>query len=218
MSREDLDWIEISPLISSSIKNWPGDMPFSIKKNLSFQSGDHLELSGIETSLHVGAHADSPLHYHPKGRSIDELPVTPYLGLCQVIQVSVDPGARIFQKDLSGRIRAPRVLFRTDSFKNPETEFHQDFNSLSPELISYLKDQGVVLVGIDTPSVDPFQDQELLSHQALYESGILNLEGLVLSHVNEGLYHLVALPLRIHGADASPVRAVLLKTSNGIPS
>jgi hypothetical protein len=69
--------------------------------------------------------------------------------------------------------------------------------------------RGVVLIGIDTPSVDPFDSKALEAHQALAEHDMANLEGLVLDHVAEGEYELIALPLRIAGADGSPVRAVL---------
>ena len=106
-------------------------------------------------------------------------------------------------------IKAPRVLFRTDSFSKPD-QWNDDFNSLSPELIDWLSSLGVRLVGIDTPSVDPSDSKDLPSHQALYRNDMAVLEGILLSEVPDGLYNLIALPLRIKGADASPVRAILL--------
>ena len=106
------------------------------------------------------------------------------------------------------RLEAPRVLLRTGTFPEPEG-WNSDFASLSPELVDALAAAGVVLVGIDTPSVDPFDDAELESHRALRRHGIANLEGLVLGHVPPGRYTLIALPLPLEGADASPVRAAL---------
>jgi arylformamidase len=102
------------------------------------------------------------------------------------------------------------VLFRTDSYLDPEC-FTEDFNALSPELIRFLRDQGCVLAGLDTPSVDPFDSTGLSSHHALFECGLRCLEGLWLQEVPAGLYTLVALPLRIEGGDGSPVRAVLVE-------
>ena len=81
--------------------------------------------------------------------------------------------------------------------------------ALSPALVEELARQGVVLIGIDTPSVDPATSKELPSHQAIYRHDIAILEGVVLTSVNEGDYELIALPLKIKGADASPVRAIL---------
>jgi arylformamidase len=115
-------------------------------------------------------------------------------------------------RDVKDEVRAPRVLFSTGTFPDPNA-FSTDFASLSPELVDDLHGKGVVLVGIDTPSVDPFDDKELLAHRALFRRDMANLEGLVLSHVAPGLYTLVALPLRIEGADASPVRAALIGRS-----
>ena len=83
-------------------------------------------------------------------------------------------------------------------------------NSLSPELIDALAAQGVRLIGIDTPSVDPASDAALPSHAALARNDLAVLEGVVLGHVPEVLYTLIALPLKLAGSDASPVRAALL--------
>ena len=78
-----------------------------------------------------------------------------------------------------------------------------------PALLPFLKQHGVRLVGIDTPSVDPFDAADLPAHRACGEHGIIILEGLVLRDVPAGLYELIALPLRLVGFEASPVRAVL---------
>ncbi|MBL0312100.1 MAG: cyclase family protein [Holophagaceae bacterium] len=134
--------------------------------------------------------------------------LSPYIGPCQVMQVALPPGARILPQHVA-KITRQRVLFRTDSFLDPE-RFNTDFNSLSPELIEHLHSQGCVLVGLDTPSVDPFASTVLESHSALARTGMLNLEGLLLDQVEPGFYTLVALPLKIEGADGSPVRAILM--------
>lgn len=200
--------LDISPVISARLAVWPGDTTFSRTVSSAMARGDNLDLSSITTTLHVGAHADAPSHYVREGPGISDLELSPYLGPCQVVKVSLPRGARIMPADI-GEIRAPRVLFRTGSFQDPD-HFETDFNSLSPELIERLLAEGCVLVGIDTPSVDPFESIALESHQALARTGMRNLEGLVLDHVEPGSYTLIALPLKIEGADASPVRAVLM--------
>ena len=77
--------------------------------------------------------------------------------------------------------------------------------------LDFLHSKKVFLVGIDTPSIDPANDKILESHNAVFKNDMSILEGIVLSHVEAGLYELVALPLNILGADATPVRAILLK-------
>ena len=84
-----------------------------------------------------------------------------------------------------------------------------------PSIAGALAARGVVLVGIDTPSVDPYDDHAYQAHRALVAAGVMWLEGLVLAGVPEGPYELIALPLRLAGFDASPVRAILRE--NGLP-
>ena len=101
-----------------------------------------------------------------------------------------------------------RLLFRTDSVRDRKT-FPERFTALSVELASLLGERGALLVGLDTPSVDPFDSKTLDAHHALARGRVAILEGLILDNVPEGLYELIALPLKLAGLDASPVRAVL---------
>ena len=201
--------IDISPVIDPAIAVWPGDTPFVRTVNLDMDGGGNLNLSDIRTTVHVGAHADSPSHYDPKGQDIAMRALHYYLGPCTVVHVHNAQNRRIVPADLQGkRIDAPRVLLRTNTFPDPHS-WNEDFASLSPELVDWLHARGVITIGIDTPSVDPFDDKVLEAHQALARHDMANLEGLVLSDVAEGSYELIALPLRLAGADGSPVRAVL---------
>ena len=206
-----VDYIDISPLISEKTAVFPGDTPFSRRVNLDFAKGDNLQLSHVVSTVHIGAHADAPSHYHPDGASVEKRDIGFYLGAARVVEVSPGRGTRIMPAHFShAKIDAPRILFKTGSFPDPE-RWNGDFNSLSPETIRFLHEKGVRLVGIDTPSVDPGEDRELAAHNEIYSADMAILEGLVLSDVEPGLYSLIALPLRIEGADASPVRAILIK-------
>lgn len=203
------DFYDISPVIHERIAVFPGDTAFSRNVLMSFDGGSHLDLSTINTTVHLGAHADAPSHYHKDGKSMEQRDLMLYMGPCQVITVRPGKKERIQKEHVTIDIRAPRVLFRTDSFPDPD-QWTDDFNSLSPELIDWLSGLGVRLVGIDTPSVDPSDSKNLPSHKALYQNDMAVLEGVVLSEVPDGIYNLIALPLKIKGADASPVRAILL--------
>lgn len=203
--------IDISPVISPEIAVYPGDTPFSEEFTLDMKKGDNLTLSSITTSVHVGAHTDAPNHYALDGQSIEKRRLEIYMGSAQVIEVKCQPNSRIQVRDIEhAPIQAPRILFKTGSFPNPN-RWNSDFVSLSPELVNYLGDKKVILVGIDTPSVDPAEDKILESHTAIFKNDMAILEGIVLEDVAEGIYELIALPLKIAGADATPVRAILLK-------
>ena len=200
---------DISPMISSSTAVFPGDTPYENSFLMSFENGHHLSLSKIQSTVHLGAHADAPSHYHADGVSIEARDLRLYLGKTQVISVSKRLGQRIGVADLKVSIQAPRVLFKTLSFPNPD-KWNNDFMALSIELIQYLVKNGVKLVGLDTPSVDLADDKILEVHNEIYRSNLAILEGIVLDDVPDGIYELVALPLKLKGAEASPLRAILL--------
>lgn len=207
--------IDISPTLSERIAVWPGDTSFRRRivagPDATGSSGPGWDLlvSSIETTLHVGAHADAPNHFTIGGVGIDRVPLAPYRGPCEVVAVDVPKGGTIQPQHLGRAPVAPRVLFKTGSFPNPE-RFDRDFVAFSPELVAWMLELGVLLIGIDTPSVDPFSSKALPSHQMTRTGvGMAILEGLDLGGVEPGCYELVALPLRLEGADASPVRATL---------
>ena len=204
--------IDISPTLSESIGVFPGDQPFTRSVQLSFADGHHLRLSSITSTLHVGAHCDSPGHYHVDGAGIEARDLSYYLGPCQIVDVRRARSPRVRMVDVAMEsITEKRVLFRTGSFPDPN-RWNHDFYGLCPELIDALAAKGVLTVGLDTPSIDPEDSKDLPAHQAVYRHNMAIIEGLVLDQVLEGAgYFLSAAPLSIAGADAGPTRAVLFR-------
>ena len=199
---------DITPTLSPALAVWPGDTPLTREVLLEMRRGDNLTLSTLHGTVHLGAHADAPSHYGLDAESIESRSLDRYLGRCRVLRVPEARGSRIGLEALPDDLGASRVLFATGSYPDP-TKFNEDFVALSPELIDALASAGVRLVGIDTPSVDLFDSKELPAHQACSRNDMAILEGLVLQDVPEGIYELIALPLKLEGFDASPVRAVL---------
>jgi arylformamidase len=202
--------LDISPLVSPRLGVWPGDVPYSAEWALKIADGANLDLSSISATVHLGAHADAPRHYQGGAPGIHARELERYYGPCQVMAVEVNRGERVRPRHLKEPVRAERVLFRTGTFPDPE-RWNADFAALSAELIEYLWRHGVHLAGIDTPSIDPQEDKLLEAHAAVAARDMAILEGLVLAHADPGLYTLIALPLKLEHADASPVRAVLLQ-------
>ena len=204
--------IDISPVVFAATPVWPGDVPFSMHKSVDIHAGGHLDLGAITTTLHIGAHADAHVHYDAAGSDAANMPLDAYYGPCQVVAVDARRGQRFGAEAIAGGlagVRAPRVLLKTGTFPDP-THWNTDFAAPEPALIDALADAGTVLVGFDTPSTDLFDSKDLPAHKRLAARDVCNLEGLVLRDVAPGDYTLIALPLRIEGADASPVRAVLV--------
>jgi arylformamidase len=204
--------IDISPPLDDGIAVFPGDTPLSREVLLDSSRGDSLTLSSLRGTVHLGAHVDAPLHYAQSGSSIDQLPLELFVGRCRVIRTPAAPRARVSWEAVSNALGdgepTERLLLATDSYPDP-TRFQDGFAALDPEAVRRLGAKGVRLLGVDTPSVDPADSKDLPAHEACRETGITILEGLALDRVHEGLYELSALPLRLIGFEASPVRAVL---------
>lgn len=199
---------DITPPITTGLAVWPGDTPPTREVLLEITKGASVTLSTLRATVHLGAHADGPNHYGAGAPAIDERALDYYLGPCQVIRVGVGRGTRILPADVKAKVTQPRVLFATGTYPDSQ-KWNEDFAALSPELVDWLAGQGVRTVGIDTPSVDLFSSKDLPSHNAILWHDMAILEGLVLAEVPEGVFELIALPLRLVGFDASPVRAVL---------
>lgn len=203
---------DISPLVSPDSPIFPGDEPYALRWTATLGPGCPVNLSALSMSPHVGAHADAPLHYANDVPDAAQVPLEAYLGPCRVIHaIACGPLIHIhhLQHAVSPTHTAlpPRVLVRTS--ERADTVWNPDFSAFAPETVAWLADQGVRLVGLDTPSVDPADSKTLDSHQQLRKRDLRVLENLVLDDVPEGDFELIALPLKLAGACASPVRAVL---------
>lgn len=200
--------IDISPPFRAGMPGWPGDTPFLAERSWSIGPGCPVNVSRLTLSSHVGAHADAPLHFRAEGRAIDEMPLEAYLGPCHVVdarRASTLIGPEDVLPHLPARVE--RVLIR--QYERYPDHWDSALKGLDPALVVALAARGCRLIGVDAASVDPETSKTLAAHHAIGAAGIAILEGLVLDHVTPGAYELIALPLRIEGCDAAPVRAVL---------
>jgi arylformamidase len=197
---------DITPPITPRLAVWPGDTPASREVLCDMARGDNITLSTLRATVHLGAHADAPSHYGKEAAAIESRTLDLYLGPCQVLHVSAKRKQRVKVDDLE--IKTERFLLATGTFSNPE-EFNTDFAAYDPGFIGWLHERGVRLIGIDTPSIDLFDSKDLPSHQTVLKHDMAVLEGLMLDSVPDGVYELIALPLKLVGFDASPVRAIL---------
>jgi arylformamidase len=200
---------DISPPVAAGTPVFPGDTPYAQVWSAELSPGCPVNVSRITMSPHVGAHADAPLHYDASGATIGEIGLAPYLGPCRVIH-AIGQGPLVRWEHLSHAAHElpARVLVRTYE-RMPIDRWDPQLAAYAPETIERLAALGVMLVGIDTASIDPAESKTLDSHQVIRRLGLRVLENLVLDDVPEGDYELIALPLKLMTADASPVRAVL---------
>jgi len=205
---------DISPPVQPGAPVFPGDTPYSQEWSATLGPGCPVNVSSITLSPHVGAHADAPLHYEPHGAAAGALDLLPYLGPCRVVHaIGVRPLIQWVHLAHALHGLPPRVLVRTCR-QAPVDRWDSALAAYAPDTIERLATLGVTLIGIDTASIDPADSKTLDSHQVIRRRGLRVLENLVLDDVPEGDYELIALPLKLMAADASPVRAVLRELPN----
>lgn len=218
---------DISPPLTPDLAVFPGDTPLERDVLARREAGDSVTLSTLRATVHLGAHVDAPLHYGTGAAPIDAVPLDRLLGRCRLVRpVRGDaPGGPLSAAELAAALDAlvgtvahrlgvdlpalpERVVIATGSHPDP-TRWTGGFTALAPGAIDWLAAAGVRTVGVDTPSIDPADSAELPAHAAVLRHDMTIVEGLTPDGVPEGDYELIALPLRLVGFDASPVRAVL---------
>ena len=198
---------DISPPVDDEAAVFPGDTAYSQRLHFALSPDCPVNVNSITLSPHTGAHADAPMHYANGGKASGELDLMPYLGPCRVIHC-MGCGPLVLPEHIAHALvdLPPRILLRT---ARTASQSWASFTAIAPETMAQLATNNVALVGIDTPSVDPTDSQTLPSHHQLLTHNLRVLECLVLDDVPEGDFELIALPLKLRRADASPVRAIL---------
>lgn len=200
---------DISQTLRRDLPVWPGDTAFTCKPVWVMSSDVPVNVSSLTLSTHSGSHTDAPFHYDANGKTIDAVDPNIYLGLAQIVDARHAKKIVTTQDILSQLVAGiSRILIRTYE-KAPQQHWDSNFIAIEPSLIEALADRQIKLIGVDTPSLDPQTSKTMDAHLAVARRGLAIIEGLVLDAVPFGIYELIALPLKIAGADSSPVRAIL---------
>ncbi|MGE5362670.1 MAG: cyclase family protein [Bacteroidota bacterium] len=202
--------IDITAYIKNGMVHWPGEPEVIVRRFKSISSGDMANVTSVSMSAHTATHADSPLHFINNAPDASLLDLTAFLGPARVIEVKNTTVVTSGELQNFHIDTGERILFRThNSDRNwPEENFLPDYVYLSTEAARYLADKHIQTVGIDYLSVAGKENGEQV-HKILLESGITIIEGLYMPYVSAGKYELISLPMKIHGSDGAPVRAIL---------
>jgi arylformamidase len=199
---------DITRTISEELAEWPGDAPFSMGWSLHQSRGDATNAGWVTLSTHFGSHIDAPYHFDTLRSTIDEVPLDVFVGPARLIDVR---GRQVVSRDDLGThdwTATPRLLLRTGAWDDSR-RYPAFIPVLADDVPEFLASQNVRLIGVDVPSVDELSSTTFPIHHALATRQIHILEGLDLRLPPSGVYELIALPLKIRGGDASPVRAIL---------
>ena len=201
---------DISRAIHTEMAVWPGDPAFELRRVGKIADGSAVNVSALNMGAHTGSHVDAPYHFEDDAAPLHQVDLSVYWGPAQVVTVRKQSGP-LTPADFAGYDlgRAPRLLIHSPNSEADPTVVPSGFVHPSPELADHLGGLGIILYGADAPSMDPQDSKDLAGHHALQRNNILILEGLDLSGVPDGVYELVALPLKLVDGDGSPVRAVL---------
>jgi arylformamidase len=203
-------WIDVSRPMQEGMVHWPGDRPFERRREGRIRGPGTCNTSSISCSVHIGTHIDAPLHFIADGPDIDSLGLDALCGPARVVQI--DAPRDVAAADLDGQEIKPgdRVLFKTpNQARWASGAFDTAFHAIGADAARWLVQRGVVAVGIDYLSIDPYDSTDKPAHYALLGAGVVVIEGLDLSQVGPGRYEMVALPLRLVGSDGSPARVIL---------
>lgn len=202
---------DLTQTIHPELEAWPGEPKFSKHESATISDQCPVNVGVYTLSAHTGTHADSPYHYDSEGLDIASCDLNTFIGKCQLVDVTQSTGivtmADIHHVEWKC---TERILFRTYA-QFPHNQWNENFTAIHPDVIAYIANLGCKLIGTDAASVDPQTSKKLDAHMAVRTHDLRILEGLVLEHIPEGVYELIALPLKIEGGDGSPLRAVLRK-------
>ena len=204
---------DVSILISEDMPIWPNDPGISMDLTPVVFRGDNANVTRLNMGVHTGTHIDAPFHFEPNEATIDQLSLDVLIGPCRIFEIpetSQAIGPSDLEKlDFDNHIR---VLFKTRNsklWKKGVRVFKKDFVHMHLEGAKFLIDQSIKLVGIDYLSIENYGSLDHATHHLLLRNNVVILEGLDLSGVSPGDYELIALPLKLKGADGSPARVVL---------
>jgi arylformamidase len=207
--------MDISVPVRSGMVHWPGDPPFQIERAMDQEKGDVATVSRMALGVHTGTHMDAPLHFIRHAPSIDTMPLDATIGTVRVIEIRDRQSIKREELAEHAISAGERILFKTANSGHSwdSDRFDEDFVFISQDGARYLAERGVRTVGVDYLSVGGYRQDGLETHAALLGAGIWIIEGLNLNCVDPGEYELVCLPLKLMGAEGSPARAILRKTS-----
>lgn len=205
---------DITLTISPEMVVWPGDPSVELSQISEISKGDEANVSYIQMGVHTGTHVDAPYHFIDGEKTVDDLDISLLTGRAYVLHLpdEVDVITKEIVEKSSIPPRTKRVLFKTRNSRHwttAHTVFDEDYVGVDEEAAAALIQRGVKLVGVDYLSVAPFSEDGP-THKVLLSAGIIIVEGLNLSEVQQGRYTLYCLPMKIGGVDGAPARAILI--------
>ncbi len=207
-------WLDVTKPVRPEMVVWPGQPRTERYRLSSLDEGKRSNVSALKMSVHSGTHMDAPLHFLEGGPDVTAAPFGAMFGAVRVAEIG---GGMITREGLgayearTGSLEVGERLFckTANSSRDWLTEpFDEQYAAVDAEAARFLAERGVRVVGVDYLSVAPFGNTAD-THRTLLQAGVWIIEGLDLRGVAEGNFEMAALPLKLVGSDASPLRVLL---------
>jgi arylformamidase len=208
---EMTNWIDVSVTVRHGMPHWPENPPIVLERVMELGRGDDCNVSRLAMGVHTGTHMDGPVHFLNEAAGVDEMPLTATMGEARVIEIEHAREITVGEIRKHGLRAGERVLFRTSNSARcwDSSSFVEDFVYITEQAAMHLAETKVQTVGIDYLSVGGYRSDGAKIHKILLQAGIWIIEGLDLSPVTEGRYEMICLPVKLHGSDGAPARAIL---------
>jgi len=208
---------DVSIPIRPDMHVWPGIDPPESKLIFSHANGDGADVTQFSMVVHTGTHVDAPRHFIADGGKVKDMNLEDMVGPAYVgylPDVDIITAADLEQLPIPAGCE--RLLLKTKNsqiWQKGLEGFQMKYVYLSHDASSWIVDHGIRLVGVDYLSVDEVETTDSIAHLTILGSGVVIIEGVVLTDVEPGEYQLYCLPLKLENAEGSPARVILVDES-----
>ena len=207
--------VDLTQLTTEDMPVFPGTDPPKLEAVYTHEEHGAM-VSCFTACSHAGTHIDAPCHMVQGTATLDNLPVSKFVGKALVIDAKDCKAGERITMDYVNKVKdkadqAEILLFRTDWDKNwnDKEKYLGDYPYIDDDVAQYIIDSKKKCVGFDVLGIDPIADENYTLHKKLFNAGVLIVENLTnLELCGDGIFLFSALPVKYKNADGAPVRAV----------
>jgi arylformamidase len=205
--------IDVSVPLDEQLPTYPGNTPFALEPVKRLAQGGSSNVSSLHASLHTGTHVDAPCHFFDGAAGTEALSLEMLIGRARVIEIPTRKAVSVEDVRAFDLTEDVRLLIKTHNSQLwGSPTFHSDYIGVTEAAARYLVANGIKVLGVDYLSVEVFKAPGAPAHHLLLGAGVTIIEGLDLRNVDQGIYELICLPLRVVGGDGAPARVVLRRS------
>ena len=200
-----MKYIDLTHRIENNMPVYPGTADLEMIPANSIEK-DGFREKVITFCSHTGTHMDAPSHMLEQGNNLDDYDCSKFIGKALLIDIEEEKNFSNYFDQLK---EVDFVIFKTGWSKYwGSMKYFEDYPCIGMETIDYLVGFDLKGIGFDAISIDPI-DSKFENHYIVFENDMIIIENLTnLEQINQEIFELMVLPLKISTADGSPIRAI----------